>query len=682
MPQELSPQQQEQLQGARARYSELSPEGQQAVDELSRRSGLAAIGSIRADIGDPSGLEQLPPPPLEPPSFEGDGALQEGISHFATREGPSMMGAFGVSKLMMPLGPPGMAIGGGIGGAGGEAIAQKMHGEETDWGRIAEMGGWGMMQEAGPALRMARETSMAGRSLNAAERFGPPSIRGGAIGARAIESGVPMTQGQLTQSTARNAVESVLRRAIFASRIMQDFGRKQATSLKKAADEIANLVSKPGRSRMEWGEWLQGTVEGYHKFYSDAYGEALQQISRRGAGNLELNLSGEMVLEARRLVSKMQAPGDFPEVLQGAEGGLKQASKRLGGLTETFKNVLEGPRTGGPGELGVLEDFIIGDPKRLTFDEAIVMRRIFLDVSRRGQSSTGTGALQKMVGVIDEEIGNTLRQRGKADVYKLWRNASSGYKRMMEVTGSRVIKAARAEQSAETIIVKLLGAKGIDLESKVKLLQEVAMDQGDEVIARGVFEWAFEKSLTEGIPLGGAFERLWEGLGTGAKERLFRSNPEIIGRVERFANTLDTVSLTPDITKPASALSPSLMALGQGSAIAGGVADMVFNLSGAGLMLGGTTVGVAAFGPALLAKLITRKGGTELAMAALRTPANTKAGQKLISVLEAFSKAKGALMMRAPSLTGRALSTPPYPGNEAPPLAPPRPYSRDTVPTQ
>lgn len=692
MPQVLSPKQLDELQSARDRYSTLSPEGQQAVDELSRRQGLAAMGSIRADIGDPSGLEQLPPPPLEPPNF-GDidplkKGIAEGVSQFATREGPSMMGAYGMSKLGRIWGPGTSALGGAIGGGGGEAIAQQMHGEDVDWGRISEMAGWGMMQEAGSALKMARESSMTGRSLNAVERFGPPS-RYGAIGTRAAEAGVPMTRGQVTQTTARTTVESLLRRSIFGARIFQDFDRRAALKLNAAADDIARLLDKGSKTEKQWGEWLQGTIEGYESYFSRQYEEALKSISRRGASNLELNLSEEvleesvsMVSEARRLVADMAAPGDFPEVLAGAEGGLKQASGRLSGLTETFKNIFRGPKPDSPGDLMVLEDFIMGDPKVLTFEEARRMRSIFLDVARRGESTKGKGALSRMVQVIDAEMEATLLRADKGNLYAEWRNATSGYKRMKDVVKSKVIKAAKANQNPEEIVIAILGSKGYGLESKLELLQEVTMGTGDNTLARGIFEWAYKKSLTEGIPLGGAFERLWGGLGEGAKERLFQSNPDMIGKLERFANTLDTVSLSAGLTKAPSAMSPTLMALGQGGAIMGGVADMVWNITGSGLMLGGTTVGTALFGPVLLAKLLTRKGGTELATAALRTPANTKVGQKLRSALEAFAKAKGELMIRAPSLIGRALSTPPYPSNEAPPLAPPRPYSRDTAPLQ
>lgn len=359
MPQELSPQQAERLQDARARYPTLSPEQQQAIDELSRRAGLPSLSDlppIRADIGDPSALDPLPPPPLEPPSFGGDDTIQKGLAHFGTREGPSMMGAYGLSKLGAVWGPGGMALGGGIGGAGGEAIAQQMHDEDVDWGRIAEMGGYGMMQEAGPALRMARESTMIGRSLNAAERFGPPS-RYGAIGTRAAELGVPMTRGQVTQTTARTTVESLLRRSIFGARIFQDFDRRAALRLNKAADDIAELLTKETKTRKEWGEWLQGTVEGYETYFSKQYESALESISARGASNLELDLSGGMVQEARRLVADMTPPIDFPETMAGAEGGLKQARGRLAGLTETFKNIFRGPRTEGPGELGVFEEF-------------------------------------------------------------------------------------------------------------------------------------------------------------------------------------------------------------------------------------------------------------------------------------------------------------------------------------
>ena len=233
---------------------------------------------------------------------------------------------------------------------------------------------------------------------------------------------------------------------------------------------------------------------------------------------------------------------------------------------------------------------------------------------------------------------------------------------MKEVVQSAVIKSAKVNQSPETIVVKILGTSGIDLESKTKLLQEVAQGVGDDVLARGIFEWAYATSLVEGIPVSNSFERLWGGLSVGAKELLFKQNPGVIGRVERFANTLDTVSLARGLTKPPSVMNPTLMALGQSTAIVGGLGDMVFQFSGTGLILGGTTVATALFGPALLAKLITRPQGAELAALALKTPATSRAGQRLLRIFSTFFDTAGDLTretkLRAPSLVGRALSSP------------------------
>ena len=155
-------------------------------------------------------------------------------------------------------------------------------------------------------------------------------------------------------------------------------------------------------------------------------------------------------------------------------------------------------------------------------------------------------------------------------------------------------------------------------------------------------------SESEGVLVGGRLERTMNQLGEPAIASIFGGNPDILAKAKRFVKLVDTLSLRPSLTKPASAQAATLLGFGQASLAAtalgsGMVAGIMGSPSGALMALGGGS-GIV-LGPAVMARLMTRPGVTELMTKALKTPVTGTAGTNLLTKL---TTAIGAEMSKTP----------------------------------
>ena len=575
----------------------------------------------------------------------------------AAQEIPPAVGATIGASLGSAGGPPGMALGGAIGGAGTEALMQLMRlgtgqpqvppgstlvAPETPAGRIMEQGLLGSVQELGSGIRTG--VRAAGAAMNT-----PPPIPSGYFGGpMPTTSPTPGTRGWLERTAERLRQPYTSSYATPEAALLREFEipARRATRMQlqapfavafdkavqafptaypyfRAFDERVNralgtayerLAKQISRNRSqtskEFGEAMQGSYRGADTAAGVQYNKALNEISAAGAREVPLDIQ-PLAQRAKQLLDNIELRGDYAEVFTGGKDAesLQFAIDRLKMLaktTRTSEGVILYPSQ--------MEKTLQEIPKTLTWEEARKLRTILFDLSNTGKSNIGKGAIKTFNETLNTQMGKALTNAGHPKLAEKFSVASSNYKRVQELLDDSLIAGMRGNATPETIVDVFLGSGS---ESAVEKALKLVPGKRHEMAA-AIFKRAYEKSLTENIPVGNAFERTWASLPKGAKDRLFAGQRPLLQRIERFAKAIDLANLGPELASPASARRTTLIGLGTTATLFG---------AGAGLLLNpraalGTVTGLASVvvTPRIVAKMMTNERATNLLIAGLKTP--------------------------------------------------------------
>jgi len=567
---------------------------------------------------------------ITPPEL-GQVALKtgRGLLDIIASEGPPALGAVAGGMLGAPAGPPGIIGGAALGAAGTEAAAQLLRrgiglppvpagstivAPETPAGRIAEQGLLGGMQEAGTAARTLLPTvrnlpkSLTTREAQLGREFNVPLTR-----TQRLQLGAPMGV----------AVEPVLRRSLFGYPIYRKFDEKVKQRLVTAARDLMNSIAPVGRGQRGYGQMLKSAMEQYRIDAGTLYDDALSTIEQAGARQVPVDTQ-RLAQDAQGLLHQIELTGDYAEVLTrgGADAeSLNFAIQRLRMLAEPEKVV--------PGQFRVTQmgqTVPLTEPKELDWEQARRLRTILFDLSNRGESTIGKGAIKKFNESLNREMGTALDTAGRADLKALFENASTNYREMNKALENQIVAQIIKTDKPGTIIRSLFQG---DPESAVDILTRIAPQKREE-LARAFFQEAWKRSTREGVPVANGFERVWADLPKGAKMRLFGSRTDLLDRVERFAELIDTVGLGPSLARKPASLGPSLMAMGGSNILVGGALGLAFNPSLQGVAQG---VGAGLLIPGVLAYLNPPWRNAEVLALALRTPAVSSAAPQIASRL-------------------------------------------------
>lgn len=554
-----------------------------------------------------------------------------GLLDIVAQEGPQIIGAIGGGVAGIPAGPPGIFGGAMLGAAGAEAAAQLMrvglgqpqvpHGStlvapETPAGRIAEAGLMGGMQEAGTAIR---STIPVLKRLPKA--FATPFARLGQ------EFNVPMTRAQRLQENVpiSQAMEGYLRGSLIGSTMFRRFDQKVAGRLTAAADRLLTSIDKNAQTPKQFGEMLGESIQAFEKMRSRSYDAALQDLSKRGGADAPVNVPKYVVATAQDLLDKTSLKGDYEEILKagGDAESLNFAIKRLEMLAEPNKPVA-----------GALIDTSAGavpqmEPKTMTFEEARKLRSILFDLSNRGESNIGKGAIKKFNESLTEGMGDALNRFDTSPKKELWTNfntVSANYRDMKETLKNQITSKIIKSDRPATLISEFM--KG-DPESAIALFSKIAPTKKSS-IARAVFQQAWDTSVKERIPVSNGFDRVWYNYPKGAKNALFGDRPDLLEKINRFAKLVDTMGLSPNLASSTSSQVTGLFGKGQAAILVGSVAGFAINPSIQGVAGGASTILLA---PMMLAYIATRPAATDIVKLAARTSASSPAAPQIAARL-------------------------------------------------
>lgn len=464
-------------------------------------------------------------------------------------------------------------------------IAGAVVGEAT-----AQFGRAGQIAIAGPAA-----TSAAAREV----------LRVPSQVAAAKEFGVQLTRGQASQGIFTTAFERLLRGAFGSAQVLKKLDFKVAQQLRRAGQQIADDISKRPLSRLEIGEFVQNTLNRRRALAQAAFGKAEENILKN-AGNVRVELRPFFKQEVNKLVAQFD-PGITAVPGVGQAGGVGKVAK-------------------------ILKDFSALD--ELSIAEARALQKNLRALTRDRELSAASGSLKVLERRLTEQIRGALRRAGKFQELRNFETASTNLAKTIDLLDRSAIKRL-SDLDRPELVAEYLLQKGS--QTRVTELRSAIGSQNMRKVERALWEQTLLKAQSEGVLPGDAIERvLGKQLGEDVLEAIWGQRPEILAKIQRFANLANIVSLRPGITKPLSAGDlPTGMFAQLGAASTG----IIFVLSG-DPQTGALFLGGALLGPAVIAKLLTRKDGADLLIRAARTPMGSQAGRLLLARIEAQRKAK------------------------------------------
>jgi hypothetical protein len=517
------------------------------------------------------------------------------------------MGAQGIGAWMggvagRAFGPPGIALGAGLGAAAGEAthqIGQQIFDPEgapqtsaEAVQRITTAIPFGAAQEIG-AIR--RGAGILPKGLSEVQK----------VAQTAKEYAIPLTGAQRSQGSLRVMLDEIIKRSLGAGKIFRrQLETPQNLAIQDGVAKLAREISATG-SRETLGTVIQDSIEGAYKQAGTLYDDALETISKAGASNAPLNVS-RLQPKALKLVNELELSQGF-----GAKALETVESRKLAlGILREFANPVEGAV--------------------LTFEQARRRRTQLKAIIDSGEMTIGKGSLSQLRQFLADEMKTALGDTGRKDLSELFTIASQNYAIKKELMDTNIIKGLIKAQQPETI-GKFLLARG--KQTAIKDLRELIGVKSMEDVQAGLWEELFASAQKGGFTDAELFANKWSALGDSVKRELW--SPVMVAKLNKFVTAVKNTGLKPE------EVGQTLLSFGQFqrmSAAGGQILGAGAALAGVGSTGQGDfgdwairfgEAGLMSLSPMMLAKLITRPGAIDMMNRAITTSARTRAGKEL-----------------------------------------------------
>jgi len=592
-------------------------------------------------------------PPIPEPSF--GRKVMDVVADVA----PMAIGAGAGVVAGSPAGPPGMIVGGFLGGGGGEALSQlSRRGVEAATG--VETFGSPLPETGTEAARRMLEAGTFGvlgeapRIYNALRAMGTPAARSAVAGLLpstrqqrlGSEFKLPLTKAQQTQKPIWSVIEGVLRKTLTgAPPFVRYDARTVVPRLMEAARRIGREIGGRRLDDVEAGQLVQRTLADVRKLASENYEKVVDPILEQAEKMGLVSLTAPIRKKAAELADTLSLGLDEVDKAIGSTEATGAARR----LLESFEEMPNVP---------------VGEIKKL--------RTLLRSFSESGEMGIGKGAISQLTKTVDEVLIATLTPPWRnvpEDVIKLYaglpnlaqafRGASTRYRIENDLLTNTILDTIAKSKNPEAIWAIIENAP----QTAVRTLRRVARDEPGVMadIQRKLWDRVVGRSAPKGVLVEDALEAQLAKFGGDEHSRaavmnaIWGRQPGMVNKIKRFVELTEVLSLKSTATRPMSAQAQSLLALGQTGLIGGAVVGLATSALTGNIptfVISAIGLGAITLAPAQLARMLTSPKYTELLIKAGGVPGNTAAGRQLALRIAAaaglsFTREGGPEMLRS-----------------------------------
>jgi len=237
--------------------------------------------------------------------------------------------------------------------------------------------------------------------------------------------------------------------------------------------------------------------------------------------------------------------------------------------------------------------------------------------------SLGKGALKQVSKELFNGIERTATSSKATKEFAEFSSARANFRFVKETLENKLVDSLVKLKTPE-LLGRLMARPGIG--SRIGNLNQILSKKELNAARRSFFEFLVDKTtvrnlegISEGAVSGDKFISLLDDVGDITLGKIFE--PEQLAAIKKFARVANVANLSPDITRPVSGQSVSLLSFAQGaqlSAFIGGVATGAFIDAPTGALIAGG----ALISPVAVARLLANPKGVDLLTKLARFPAS------------------------------------------------------------
>ena len=304
-----------------------------------------------------------------------------------------------------------------------------------------------------------------------------------------------------------------------------------------------------------------------------------------------------------------------------------------------------------PTEVAATAGSVSGQAGELTqyanvgWSEAKRLRTLLIKAKGSGEVDIGKAALSKMIHAVDAAMQDSLEAGGRANLAKKFRGASTRFRIVNELLETSMMENIARSENPGRILDVLESSSGEAMKTFRRLVH--AQPGVMEAVQRKLWERVFDSAQREGVLVSGTLEAQMKKLGPEAEAVIWGRQPGLLPKIKRFTQLADTLSLSRNLTRPASDQPLPLLAqfqagaiktsalgvLGSTAAILSGGPQSVLSAGAVGMVLSLGSLGSMTVLPWQLSRMMTKPENVEIMTRALTTPSNTVRGAQLASRL-------------------------------------------------
>lgn len=442
---------------------------------------------------------------------------------------------------------------------------------------------------------------------------------------------LPFTKGVQKQTLGTVTPESIIRRTITGFAEFYGSDKRLARELSRAADDVARDMSGMRLSPTEAGKLAQETVRSVVKNSGERLGAVSDTIIKE-AGDPGIVLKDNVSKAAQEMLDEgwLKAIEDFP-----ALGGVESASKARNILQDFAKGTIQektgiiDPNTG--------TEIVRAVDRVIPFSEAKWIRSFLFKLKESGEVDVGKVAIGRLNHALHDGMMDTVRRAGKPELAKAFEEVSTQHHLIMDTIEGKIIRSLLGANEEAAIDLFMRGDRSVSTAAQffdlVKGKPEVR-----EKIQAAVWRRIIERTLREGSLVSNTLEGQMKQIRRQGLETIF--NAEQLTVIDDFAKAANYASLPAGVTRPLSSHGPSLLALGQSTAIiagAGGMAGSIVTGNAPGFLISGAGTTAVVVGPYIMAKWMTRPAAVRAMTKAMKTPVGSKKAGQIASALLAMA---------------------------------------------
>ncbi|KKM77989.1 hypothetical protein LCGC14_1364490 [marine sediment metagenome] len=416
---------------------------------------------------------------------------------------------------------------------------------------------------------------------------------------KAQQLGIELPLGQVADSDFLRGLTEVLEKTFGSQAPFQKQRLRIAADINRNFDQLAKSISRPDLNRKQVGDLLRTTIGAIDASVGKRIG-AFKELFRTRAPGATVKFSNEQLTQLTSLAQ--QAANVSDTAVQSKILSIIQPKGNLGPLrnmTEALKDI----------------------------EELLILKN-------RKDGSAGAAA-KRAQKIVSDAIGTSLDNSGFSTEATQFREAKKRLAQIKEAAENSLLKSLTKFKKPEAIAIGL--ANKSTGQSTTEAIRTIF--PGRKVprpVRRAFVEEVHQRSLLEGIPVGGRAERVTQ---VSIREDVIRA---VLDKEEADFILKDLVPIINLANIPAKTAAPpsgvSLLALGQVAVASGGAGAIAGGLAAGGVETGESVLALAVIAfalgsPAMLSRVITKRGGIELLKKAGRRKVQSAEAGKLLSRL-------------------------------------------------